>query len=160
MTALEDQTELEDQIVQSLRRIVRAIDVHSRALSREYELTWPQLAALRELERLGKCQVGQLASEMHIGAPTVTGIVDRLVRDGLVDRHRETGDRRKVLVGLTQKGEELLARKPSLLNEQLRKGLSRLSERQQKQMRSTLNRLVEMMESPRDSNGDEAQADK
>jgi DNA-binding MarR family transcriptional regulator len=139
-----------------LRRIVRAIDVHSRALSREYELTWPQLAALCELERLGKCPVGQLAGEMYVGAPTVTGIVDRLERDGLVERFREKGDRRKVLVGLTPKGRALLARKPSLLNEHLRTGLSCLSERQQKQMRSTLDRLAEMMESPQDSNGDDS----
>jgi MarR family transcriptional regulator, organic hydroperoxide resistance regulator len=148
--------ELEDRIVQSLRRIVWAIDVHSRALSREYELTWPQLAALRELERLGQSQIGQLAAEMHIGAPTVTGIVDRLVRDGLVKRHRETVDRRKVLVGLTAKGKKLLARKPSLLNEHLRDGLSRLSERQQKQVRRTLDHLADMMESPGDV-PDEAQ---
>jgi DNA-binding MarR family transcriptional regulator len=146
-------TKLEDEIVQSLRRIVRAIDVHSRALSREYELTWPQLAALCELERLGSCPLGRLAAEMYVGAPTVTGIVDRLERDGLVKRFREEGDRRKVLVDLTPKGEELLARKPSLLNEHLRKGLSRLSERQQKQMRSTLDRLAKMMESSQDSNG-------
>jgi len=152
-------TELEDQIVQSLRRIVRAIDVHSRELSREYELTWPQLAALCELERLGRCPLGRLAAEMYVGAPTVTGIVDRLERDGLVKRFRDEGDRRKVLVGLAPKGGELLARKPSLLNEHLRKGLSSLSERQQKQIRSTLDRLAEMMEAPQDSNGNDSQDD-
>ena len=150
-------TKLEDQIVQSLRRIVRAIDVRSRALSLEYELTWPQLAALRELERLGKSQVGQLAAEMHIGAPTATGIVDRLVRDGLVERHRQTTDRRKVLVGLTSKGEELLARNPSLLNDSARKGLSRLSERERKQLRATLDRLAEMMEVLQESDGKDCQ---
>jgi len=146
-------TELEDQIVQSLRRIVRAIDIHSRVLSREYELTWPQLAALRELERLGKCPLGKLAAEMYIGAPTVTGIIDRLERDGLVKRFREDEDRRKVLVALTPKGKELLAQKPSLLNEYLREGLSSLSERQQKKVRGTLDLLAKMMESPEHSNG-------
>jgi DNA-binding MarR family transcriptional regulator len=141
-------TKLEDEVVQALRRIVRAIDVHSRALSREYELTWPQLAALCELERMGKCPVGQLAAEMHVGAPTVTGIVDRLERDGLVERFRGTEDRRQVLVGLTPQAESLLARGPSMLNSHLRKGLSRLSERQQTQVRNTLCRLADMMESP------------
>ncbi len=141
-------TQLEDQIVQSLRRIVRAIDVHSRALSRDYELTWPQLAALRELERIGTCPAGQLAAEMFIGAPTVTGIVDRLERDGLVKRFRKDEDRRKVLVGLTSEGKGLLARKPSLLSENLRSGLAQLTERQQKQIRSMLDLLAEMMESP------------
>jgi DNA-binding MarR family transcriptional regulator len=142
---------LEDEIVQALRRIVRSIDVHSRALSREYKLTWPQLAALSELERLGKCPLGRLAAEMYVGAPTVTGVVDRLERDGLVKRFRQSEDRRKVLVGLTPQGRKLLARRPSLLNDQLREGLSQLSQRQQQQMRTMLDRLVEMMESPVDS---------
>ena len=150
-------TDLEEQIVQSLRRITRAIDVHSRELSREYELTWPQLAALRELERLGKCPVGRLAAEMYVGAPTVTGIVDRLERDGLVKRFRTEGDRRKVLVGLTREGQQLLARKPSLLNDSLRKGLSRLSERERKQMRTTLDRLAEMMDVPQDTDTNDSQ---
>lgn len=139
-------TELEDEIVHSLRRIVRAIDVHSRALSRRYELTWPQLAALCELERLGTCPVGRLAAEMHVGAPTVTGITDRLERDGLVKRLREQGDRRRVLVQLTPQGERLLELKPPLLNEHMRAALLQLPERQQNQMRSTLVRLAEMME--------------
>jgi DNA-binding MarR family transcriptional regulator len=122
-------------------------------LSRAYELTWPQLAALRELERIGTCPVGQLAAEMYIGAPTVTGIVDRLERDGLVKRFREEGDRRKVLVGLTPEGKSLLARKPSLLSDDLRSGLSQLTERRQKQMRMMLDDLAEMMEPPQQPGG-------
>ena len=146
-------TEVENEIVQSLRRIVRSIDVHSRALSREYELTWPQLAALRELERIGKCPVGQLASEMFIGAPTITGIVDRLEQGGLVERLREKGDRRKVMVALTDDGRRLLSRKPSLLNERVRGKLADLPDRQQKQLLDTLKRLVLMMEPPAADDG-------
>jgi len=145
-------TQVEAEIVQSLRRIVRSIDVQSRALSREYELTWPQLAALRELERLGKCPVGKLAAEMFIGAPTVTGIVDRLEQGGLVQRFREKGDRRKVLVDLTDQGRRLLSRKPSLLHERVRRQLADLPDRQQKQMLVTLQRLVAMMEPAHDGN--------
>ena len=147
-------TQVENEIVQSLRRIIRSIDVHSRALSREYELTWPQLAALQELERQGKCPVGRLASEMFIGAPTLTGIVDRLEQGGLVERLREAGDRRKVLVTLTEDGRRLLSRKPSLLNERVRSQLGELPERQQKRMLDTLQRLVAMMEPPGDTIGD------
>jgi DNA-binding MarR family transcriptional regulator len=144
---------MEDEIVQSLRRIVRAIDLHSRALSRDFELTWPQLAALSELERLGECPVGRLAAEMYVGAPTVTGVIDRLERDGLVKRFRAQQDRRKVLVTLTRRGKQLLAQNPSLLNEHLRKRLGQLSERQRKQMRNTLLQLAEMMEAPGEANG-------
>ncbi|REJ75865.1 MAG: MarR family transcriptional regulator [Planctomycetota bacterium] len=139
-------TQIEHEIVDSLRRIVRSIDLYSRSLSREYELTWPQLAALRELERLKKCPVGRLAAEMYVGAPTVTGIVDRLERNGLVKRIREEDDRRKVLVALTDEGRRLLSRNPYLLDEGVCRQLADLPERQQKQMLTSLNRLVSMME--------------
>lgn len=152
-------TQVESEIVQCLRRIVRGIDVRSRALSREYELTWPQLAALRELERLGKCPVGRLAAEMAIGAPTVTGIVDRLEQGGLVRRLREEGDRRKVMVALTDDGRRLLLRKPSLLNERVRQQLADLPEPQQQQMLVALRQLVAMMEPPRDGNARRGQGE-
>ena len=46
----EGRNELEDEIVQLLRRMVRSIDLHSRALSREFELTWPEGYKLNGLE--------------------------------------------------------------------------------------------------------------
>lgn len=139
-------TEVENEIIHSLRRIVRAIDVQSRALSREFDLTWPQLAALRELERVGRCPVGQLAAEMYIGAPTLSGIVDRLEQSGLVQRMREDDDRRKVLVDLTDAGRRLLSREPSLLSEGVRRELATLPSEQQNQMLKMLKRLVLMLE--------------
>ena len=49
---------LEDKIIAALRRISRAIDLHSRLLWQKRGLTAPQLATLRAIERLQPVKLG------------------------------------------------------------------------------------------------------
>ena len=78
--------EVEDQIVASIRRIIRAIDLQSRRLLDQHKLTGPQLATLREADKLGEISVSTLARAVHLSQPTVSGILNRLERRGLVVR--------------------------------------------------------------------------
>ena len=78
--------EVEDQIVASIRRIIRAIDLQSRRLLDKHRLTGPQLATLREADKLGEISVSTLARAVHLSQPTVSGILNRLERRGLVVR--------------------------------------------------------------------------
>jgi len=63
------------------------------------------LVAICEHER---CTLTQLREEMHVSAPTVTGIVNRLERDGYLKRQASEKDRRVTYVLLTDKGEKLI----------------------------------------------------
>jgi len=68
-----------------------------------------------------------LARAVGIEGPTLTRHVDALERDGLVTRHRDTGDRRAVRVELTAAGEALhaeLLRAVIAFNRRLRRGLA------------------------------------
>ncbi len=72
-------------------------------------LTVPQFFTLSTLVNLGgKSTMGQLAKATHQVSATMTGIIDRLVRDELVDRRRDDGDRRSVLVSITPAGQDLV----------------------------------------------------
>ena len=64
------------------------------------------LAAIKEHD-FG-CTMSDLAGETNQVSATMTGIVDRLVEHGLVERRRNPKDRRHVLVYLTQKGKTKL----------------------------------------------------
>ena len=68
----------DDRVIAALRRIVRAIDLHSHQLFERFSVTGPQLIALQELARLGRVPVGVLARNVHVSHPTMTGILDRL----------------------------------------------------------------------------------
>ena len=77
----------------------------------DLDLTVPQFYTLSTLVGLGgTATMGQLARMTHQVSATMTGIVDRLVRDGLVERNRGEQDRRSVVVSITAAGRELVDR--------------------------------------------------
>ena len=137
---------LEEQVIAALRRITRAIDLHSRLLLQKNGLTIPQLAALRAIQRLQPITVGALARDIHLGAATVTGILGRLEKRGLVSRTRGDLDRRSVVIQLTDDGAKLVAEAPSLLQDRFHRELAKLQEWEQTMILATLQRIASMMD--------------
>ena len=137
---------IEDQVIVALRRITRAIDLHSKGLVNEVGLTAPQLATLLAVRRLHPITVGALAKSVHLSQATMTGILNRLEKRGLVERARSGNDRRSVVIELTTKGDQLLNDAPSLLQDRFRRELLTLQEWEQTQMLSTLQRIASMMD--------------
>lgn len=141
-----DSLKLEDQIIASLRRITRAIDLHSRLLLQRYGLTAPQLAALRAIGRMQPVSVGALARQIHLSRATVTGILSRLEKRNLVQRARGHQDRRSVFVQLTEQGVALIDQAPPMLQERFAKRLAGLQQWEQTMILSTLQRIAAMMD--------------
>jgi len=137
---------LEDRVIVALRRITRAIDLHSRELMQQVGLTAPQLAALKAIARLQPVTVGALAKSIHLSQATLTGILTRLETRILVSRVRSVSDRRTVVVELTEEGRAVLEDAPSLLQDQFRRELLKLQEWEQTQMLATLQRIAAMMD--------------
>lgn len=81
----------------------------TKGLAGRYGLTGPQLAVLKMLEPVGKLSLSELSERIRARNSTVTGIIDRMQREGLVERARSESDRRVVHIGLTGKGRELAA---------------------------------------------------
>jgi DNA-binding MarR family transcriptional regulator len=137
---------IEEQILVALRRIVRAVDLHSRQLVDQTGLTGPQLVLLRAAAKLHKPTAGELAREIHLSQATVTGILDRLEKRGLIERVRSGHDRRSIIVLITPQGEAQLKAAPSGLQAQFLQELGRLETWEQTNILSTLQRIVSMME--------------
>jgi DNA-binding MarR family transcriptional regulator len=135
-----------ESILRSLRRIIRAIDQHSRRLSRRFNLTVPQLVCLRQLILSGPSTPGNLASRVFLSQATVTGILDRLEARDLIHRERNSPDRRRVTVSLTDAGEELAKGMPWPLQERFAARLAALPEEGQQVIDQVLQQIVEMME--------------
>ena len=137
---------IEDQVIVALRRITRAIDLHSRDLMKQVGLTAPQLAALQAIGKLQPITVGALAKSIHLSQATLTGILTRLETRILVSRVRSVSDRRTVVVELTEEGRAVLEDTPSLLQDQFRRELLKLQEWEQTQMLATLQPIAGMMD--------------
>jgi DNA-binding MarR family transcriptional regulator len=135
----------EERILRALRRITRALDLHSRQLAGSFGLTGPQLVCLRALDALGPLTPSQLARHVDLSQATVTGIIDRLEASGLVARARNVDDRRRVTVRLTDEGNELVKKAPSPLQDRFLAQLAGLPEDEQEQLLAALTRVVAMM---------------
>ncbi|MFQ5891134.1 MAG: MarR family winged helix-turn-helix transcriptional regulator [Gemmatimonadota bacterium] len=138
--------QMSQQILLALRRIIRATDLHSRRLLRDYGVTGPQLMVLRAVEEHGERSSSALAREISVSLATVADIAARLESRGLVTRQRGFSDKRQVGVSLTEQGQRVLGAAPPPLQESFTRQLADLSEWEQTQMLSVLQRIVAMME--------------
>jgi DNA-binding MarR family transcriptional regulator len=138
-------TKFEDDVLRALRRISRAIDLHSRQLSTTFGLTVPQLVCLRVIGARGPISPSQLANEVSLSQATITGIGDRLVARQLVLRERSTVDRRGVTLVLSDAGRALITAAPSPLQERFVAQLAELSPEEREIIRLTLNKIVRLM---------------
>lgn len=134
-----------ERSLRAIRRITRAIDLHSKQLVAQCQLTGPQLVILREVARLGSPRIGALALRVSLSNATLTGIVDRLERRGLVSRVRCAEDRRQVLVSITETGQALLGRAPALLQDRFVREMGDLAEPARHVIVKALEQVAAMM---------------
>ncbi len=135
-------------ILRSLRRIMRATDVQSRRLAAEFGITGPQVICLQTVHDDGPITATALAKLVHLSSSTVVGIVDRLELRGWVHRERSVKDRRQILIHATNAGNDLLTRVPSPLQGRLASGLSKLPAKEQVELATAVERIVELLEVP------------
>jgi DNA-binding MarR family transcriptional regulator len=137
------------EILRSIRQLVRGIAIHSKTLQREVGLTVPQVVCLRamyDLEARGdEITVVQVSQRVHLSPATVSRILDRLVAAHLVVRERSRSDRRKVSVMLTPAGLERIQALPLPLQETFVRRLAELPLEDRRQLLASLRQVVDLM---------------
>lgn len=91
-----------------LRKISAIIKRRGRDILTDFKITPPQFHALLVLRKNGDMIIGELGQAMYLACSTATDLVDRMERNGLVERVRDTSDRRVVRIHVLGKGEEVL----------------------------------------------------
>lgn len=132
-------------MIAALRRVIRAVDLHSRTLVESHGLTGPQALILKALQG-GSISAGELATRVSLSQGTVTDILNRIEQRGLVKRLRDTQDRRRVLVVATDAGLALLEQSPPLLQECFAQRFNNLQDWEQTQLLASLQRIAAMMD--------------
>jgi DNA-binding MarR family transcriptional regulator len=135
----------QDQIIAALRQIAQAIDTYSRQLLTEHGLSSPQIGTLRVLANRGSSTPTELADALHLSPQTMAGILQRLEQRGLIQRERDTEDRRSFVVRMTETGQKAEAKAPPLLRDEFTKQLESLPVWEQSMMLATLQRIAQMM---------------
>ena len=101
-----------DRIVEAFVYLYTESRRATKEIARQLGLTGPQVTAIKMLEGVGDLSLTELSERMSARNSTITGIVDRMQRDGLVERVRSEADRRVVLIELTEKGQRLAKQIP------------------------------------------------
>ncbi|MFG2077067.1 MarR family winged helix-turn-helix transcriptional regulator [Nonomuraea maritima] len=107
MSVNDEREKLILRITETQRGLGRLLARHQSPLFRS-NLTMRQLKALVILSVHGSASGQDLAHDLGVGLGTVTGIVDRLVAQGLASRHEDPHDRRVRRVELTPAGTALI----------------------------------------------------
>ena len=85
-----------------------AVMTNTRPSLRDHGLSDQQWRVLRVLGEHGTVETGRVAREAFILGPSLTGVLSRMERDGLVRRERDPADQRRTVVEATAKGKRLV----------------------------------------------------
>jgi len=98
-----------------------------------------ELFTLLTVDKLKEVTMGQLSDNMSFPMSTATGIIDRLVRKGYIERGKSESDRRIVVISLTDKGKAFVESMKNLILSNIKKAYDVLNE----QERETLFRIAD-----------------
>jgi len=107
-----------------------------------YNVTPPQWGVLVALWEQDGLSLSELAKRSFFDGPTMTGIVDRLEKANLVERKRDSSDRRVISVYLTEEGRQLQERLPVLSEEANQEAIADLSPAEVERFLETLRRVI------------------
>ena len=110
------------------------------------ELTMPQLRALFALRRHGDSRMGIVANQLGTSLSTATGVIDRLVERGLVERWQDPADRRSNVCRLTPEGVDLAERLLTLRRREWGERLNGLTDEEAREAQRGLTILLEGLE--------------
>jgi MarR family transcriptional regulator, organic hydroperoxide resistance regulator len=142
-------TDMTENRVKQTEEIFRLLSSVGRA-TRHFEpdawldlnLTIGQLKSLFFINNERSTNPSKLASALNVTPPNVTGIIDRLVEQGLVNREERPENRRMLILTVTEKGHTLLAGLHENNVRHLSKILSRLNDREIAALTTGLTALV------------------
>lgn len=134
------------EVLVYLRRIIHATDLQSRRIAKDCGLTIPQVMVLNSIDQLGDVTVKRISDEVSLSQATVTTILNRLEDRGLLERVRNSDDKRIVNARLTPTGKAALAASPPLLHESFIQRFERLSKQEKASILAALKSVAGMMD--------------
>lgn len=135
-----------DSSLIALRRIVRATELFGREIRQTTGVTPSQFRVLQIIAERGFVTAKTISTRMQVSQGTVTSLVDKLVRDGLVVRQKSTADRRQIDILLTEPGRTVLADAPDPLQQRFVRKFAAMEDWEQAMLVAGLERVAAMLD--------------
>nr|WP_077299220.1 MarR family transcriptional regulator [Virgibacillus pantothenticus] len=97
-----------NRIEKRMRYISGIIKQNGRKILHNYPITSPQFIALQWLLEEGDLTIGELSNSISLAFSTTTDLVDRMEKNELVERVRDSKDRRVVRIHVLEKGKTII----------------------------------------------------
>lgn len=129
-------------ILDSIRRIVRALRLASRDSEKTLDLSAAQLFVLQQLSAGNPLSINELAEKTLTHQSSVSVVVSRLEAKGLVLRRADPKDARKMILELSRSGSHKLKKSPQTAQEKIIKALKTFPDAKLVQLCSLLQALL------------------
>jgi len=96
-----------EHICFNIGRVMRKVYEHYESRLSPFGLTTPQYMVFNALWMGDGITIGELGQRVSLDGSTITGILDRMEKNGYVERRPNADDRRSALVYLTDKAREV-----------------------------------------------------
>ena len=138
--------EKEYEIIASVRKIIRAVDLFSSKLKDRFGLTSSQITCLEFLQENGASPISSITKTLQLSPSMLTNIIDQLETRKYIQRVRSTTDRRVILIAITSFGKEIMENIPDSLNKKLLRNLSTLNPNEKQNIHSSLAQIISFIE--------------
>ncbi len=103
---------VEPQVVHEVECLLRQVAIivrkRGRDILQDFDITPPQFDALLVLDEFRDITMGELGEKMYLACSTATDLIDRMERNGLIERERDPRDRRVIRLKVRPKGHEVI----------------------------------------------------
>ena len=136
------------EIIVSIRKIVRSLNLESKAIQKDFGLSITQLLCLGHLQNSldYRSTHKDLMELLSLNSSTVSGILNRLEKRGYIARLSNEFDKRSKLILLTASGIKLLEETPNVLHDRLAEKLSKLTLENKQMVQKSLNIVILAMD--------------
>lgn len=117
----------------------------------ETPVTRVQWLLLRHLQRNGSCTIGELAKHLDVRSSTMSQMVDRLEKNGIVYRASNQKDARVKTVALSEKGEKIIQEREMLWVDSLAQPFQNFSTEEKETLLNLMDKLVSHIPKKRDN---------
>jgi DNA-binding MarR family transcriptional regulator len=129
-------------VMDSLRAVVRALRISTRAVEKEIGISGAQLFVLQRLEDSPARSVNELAERTSTHQSSVSTVVSRLVERGLARRAPSAEDGRRMEISISERGRSLLQKAPRTAQTTIQDALRRMDPAQVRALAEGLQALV------------------
>ncbi len=138
-----------DDSIRELEKNIRQASVIIRKRGRDiladFDITPPQFNALLVLSEASGLTMGELCDRLYLACSTATDLIDRMERNGLIERERDANDRRVIRLKVTEKGFAVIDQVMQARCRYLACILNHVGDQEKEQLIVSLKRLNELM---------------